>query len=99
MQQHLHTVESELNSERKQSQELREQLRQLTVELKTKPTVERGREKATGDLRTSLERERQTVDFLCEQLTSTSTSNKHVEVCIIGICSHGRLCVYSICHG
>ena len=81
LQQRLHTVESELSSERKQSQELKEQLRQVTAELETKSTVEREREKATGDLRTSLERERQTVDFLREQLISTSTSKEHVEVC------------------
>ena len=81
LQQRLHTVESELSSEKKWSQRLREQLRQVTAELETKSAVEREREKATGDLRTSLERERQTVDFLREQLTSASTSKEHMEVC------------------
>ena len=97
----LHEVESELSSERKLSQELREQLKRANAELETKYAVEREREKATGDLRTSLERERQMADFLREQLTSASTSKEHVEVCtnpcIIEICSHARLYMYCMC--
>ena len=81
LQQRLHEVESELRYERKLSQELKEQLKQATAELETKSAVERERERATGDLRTSLERERQTVDFLREQLTSASASKEQVEVC------------------
>ena len=101
LQHRLHEVESELSSERKLSQELREQLKQANAELETKYAVEREREKATGDLRTSLERERQMVDFLREQLTNASTSKEHVEVCttprIIEICSHARLYMYTVC--
>ena len=64
LQQRLHEVESELRSERKLSQELKEQLKQATAELEMKSAVERERERATGDLRISLERERQMVDFV-----------------------------------
>lgn len=69
----LHKIESELSIERKISQELREKLQQATVELEKKFAVEQVQAKASGDLKTHLERERKMVDFLQIQLTSAST--------------------------
>ena len=98
LQHRLHEVESELRSERKLSQELKEQLKQATADLGKKYSAEQDREKATGDLRTSLERERQMVDFLREQLTNASTSKEHVEVCTnLGIRSQIMYTACTIC--
>ena len=80
----LRTVKSELVTEKKRSQDLNEKLQQATLELEKKSAVEREQEKAYYNLKTHLERERQMVDFLRMQLTSSDTSKdkytKEVEV-------------------
>lgn len=80
----LHTVKSELVTEKKRSQHLNEKLQQATLELEKKSAVEREQEKAYTNLKTHLERERQMVDFLRMQLTSADTTKdkytKEVEV-------------------
>ena len=69
----LHKIEGQLSIEKKISEELREKLQQATVELEKKSAVEQVQAKASGDLKTHLEREKKMVDFLQIQLTSAST--------------------------
>lgn len=80
----LRTVESELVTEKKRSQDLKEKLQQATAELEKKSAEQRQQEKACDNLKTQLERERQMVDFLRVQLTSADTSKdkytKEIEV-------------------
>ena len=88
MQERLSTVESELVTERKRSQDLKEKLQQATAELEKKSSVQREQEKAYDNLKTHLEREREMVDFLRMQLTSPDTSkDKYTrEVEVIWFC-------------
>ena len=74
LQQRLFSVESELVSEKKMTQDLREKLHQATVELLEKTAQEQERENANLLIKTHLERERQRMDQLVMQLTSASTS-------------------------
>ena len=74
LQQRLHTVESELASERKVTQDLKEKLHLATAELAEKSALAQEQEKANRDLKTQLERERQRIDHLFMQLTSASSS-------------------------
>ena len=80
LRQRLQSVERELTLERNLSKELREKLQQATEELAKKSAVEREREEAKEYLKTDLERERQTVDFLRVQLTSKDRHIREVEV-------------------
>ena len=66
--------------ERNLSKELRQKLQQATEELAKKSAVEREQKEAKEYLRTHLERERQTVDFLRVQLTSKDQHIREVEV-------------------
>ena len=66
--------------ERSLSTELRQKLQQATEELAKKSAVEREQEEAKEYLKTHLERERQTVDFLRVQLTSKDQHIREVEV-------------------
>ena len=88
LQERLSTVESELVTERKRSQDLKEKLQQATAELEKKSAVQREQEKAYDNLKTHLEREREMVDFLRMQLTSPDTSkDKYTrEVEVIWFC-------------
>ena len=83
LRQHLQSVESELTLERNLSKELRKKLQQATEELAKKSAVEREREEAKEYLKTHLERERQTVDFLRVQLTSKDQHIREVQVHIL----------------
>ena len=74
LQRRLHTVESELTSERKVTQDLKEKLHLVTAELAEKSALAQEREKANRDLKTQLEKERQRIDHLFMQLTSASNS-------------------------
>ena len=80
LRQRLQSVEKELDLERNLSKELREKLQQATEELAKKSAVEREREEAKEYMKTHLERERQTVDFLRVQLTSKDQHIREVEV-------------------
>lgn len=79
LQQRLHTVESELASERKVTQDLKEKLYLATAELAEKSALAQEQEKANRDLKTQLERERQRIDHLFMQLTSASTMQGPVQ--------------------
>ena len=74
LQKHLHTLQSELTSERKLRQELREKLQHELTKLEKKTAAEQELEHEKQALKTHLEREKKMVDFLQVQLTSTSTS-------------------------
>ena len=80
MRQRLQSVERELTLERSLSTELRQKLQQATEELAKKSAVEREQEEAKEYLKTDLEWERQTVDFLRVQLTSKDQHIREVEV-------------------
>ena len=89
LQERLHTVESELVTEKKRSQDLKEKLQQATTELEKKSAVQQEQEKAYDNLKTHLEREREMVDFLRMQLTIPDTSkDKYTrEVEVIWFCA------------
>lgn len=74
LRQHLQKIESELASERKLAQDLREKLQQATLELEKKSALAHKQEGATKILKTSLKREEEAVNFLRKQITSASTS-------------------------
>ena len=80
LRQRLQLVERELTLERNLSKELRQKLQQATEELAKKSAVEREQEEAKEYLKTDLEWERQTVDFLRVQLTSKDQHIREVEV-------------------
>ena len=80
LRQRLRSVEKELILERNLSKKLRQKLQKATEELAKKSAVEREREEAKEHLKTHLERERQTVDFLRVQLTSKDQHIREVEV-------------------
>ena len=80
LRQRLQSVERELTLERSLSTELRQKLQQATEELAKKSAVEREQEEAKEYLKTDLEWERQTVDFLRVQLTSKDQHIREVEV-------------------
>jgi len=80
LRQRLQSVEKELALERNLSKELRQKLQQATEELAKKSAVEREREEAKEYLKTDLEWERQTADFLRVQLTSKDQHIREVEV-------------------
>ena len=80
LRQRLQSVEKELILERNLSKELRQKLQQATEELAKKSAVEQERQEAKEHLKSNLERERQTVDFLRVQLTSKDQHIREVEV-------------------
>jgi len=80
LRQRLQSVEKELISERNLSKELMQKLQQATEELAKKSAVEQERQEAKEHLKSNLERERQTVDFLRVQLTSKDQHIREVEV-------------------
>ena len=73
----LLSVGSELASERKVTQDLREKLCQASAALAEKSALAQERGKVTEDFKTLLDGERQRVDQLMMQLTSASTSRDH----------------------
>ena len=80
LRQRLQSVEKELILERNLSKELRQKLQQATEELAKKSAVEQEQQEAKEHLKSNLERERQTVDFLRVQLTSKDQHIREVEV-------------------
>ena len=80
LRQRLQSVEKELILERNLSKELRQKLQQATEELAKKSAVEQEQQEAKEHLKSNLERERQTVDFLRVQLTSKDHHIREVEV-------------------
>ena len=80
LRQRLQSVEKELILERNLSKELRQKIQQATEELAKKSAVEQERQEAKDYLKSNLERERQTVDFLRVQLTSKDQHIREVEV-------------------
>ena len=74
----LRTVENELASEKKVTQDLRDKLLQTTAELAEKSALAREREKVIGVFKFQLEGERQRVDQLLMQLTGAGTSKDYI---------------------
>ena len=63
-----------MSSEKKHSQDLREELQQGTEELQKKSALEQKLEEENENLKNQLERERKMADNLCKLLTSAGTS-------------------------
>ena len=74
----LRTVENELASEKKVTQDLRDKLLQTTAELAEKSALAQEREKVIGVFKFQLEGERQRVDQLLMQLTGAGTSKDYI---------------------
>ena len=74
----LRTVENELASEKKVTQDLRDKLLQTTAELAVKSALAQEREKVIGVFKFQLEGERQRVDQLLMQLTGAGTSKDYI---------------------
>ena len=86
LKQQLSAVESQLSSERKHTQDLREQLGQTNTELIAKSTQAQEFQKSNSELKNSLDIERKRVNLLLMQMVAASSQQHHtteLEVCIL----------------